>query len=94
MSFVPDFRERMQQWKEDQGLNDCKVSLKLYILLPKNCFCPPSLHEADQAIAREGHPKSFSASRAGCVSREYKNTVYSIDKDQENKVEILTLCNR
>lgn len=55
---------------------------KLYILVPKSCYCPPSITEADPRLKVAGVTPSFVANRAGNQSREYKNTVYCFEADK------------
>ncbi|KAL5012901.1 hypothetical protein ScPMuIL_011452 [Solemya velum] len=58
-------------------------SPKLHILVPRSCYCYPSLNDADSRITIAGTPEPISASRAGTIKRLYKNTIYKIEGKTE-----------
>lgn len=73
----------MESWKKDIDTTRKSVVVpKLYILVPKSCYCPPSITEADPRLKVAGVTPSFVANRAGNQSREYKNTVYCFEADK------------
>lgn len=73
----------MESWKKDiDTTRKCVVVPKLYILIPKSCYCPPSITAADPQLKVAGVTPSFVANRAGNQRREYKNTVYCFEADK------------
>lgn len=80
---IPGLQSRMESWKKTpETERKCVVIPKLYILIPKSCYCPPSITAADPKIKVAGVTPSFVANRAGNQRREYKNTVYRVEADK------------
>lgn len=80
---IPGLQSRMESWKKDiDTTRKCVVVPKLYILIPKSCYCPPSITAADPQLKVAGVTPSFVANRAGNQRREYKNTVYCFESDK------------
>lgn len=80
---IPGLQSRMDSWKK--GIDTTRKSVvvpKLYILIPKSCYCPPSITAADPQLKVAGVTPSFVANRAGNQRREYKNTVYCFEADK------------
>ena len=82
--YFAGLRERVAESKWWDEKNP-KIANQLYILIPKSCFCPPSLSKADANITHEGNLKPFKANRAGNMEREYRNNVYKV-KDKDGNV--------
>lgn len=79
---IPGLQSRMESWKKDiDTTRKCVVVPKLYILIPKSCYCPPSITAADPQLKVAGVTPSFVANRAGNQRREYKNTVYCFEAE-------------
>jgi len=79
---IPGLQSRIESWKPSiQNTKRYKVIPKLYILVPKSCYCPPSITAADPRLKVAGVTPSFVANRAGNQRREYKNTMYCFEAD-------------
>lgn len=91
-------QSRIESWTQTKDLTKkCKIIPKLYILVPKSCYCPPSLTTADPQLRVAGVTPSFVANRAGNQRREYKNTVYCFEADgtvSQNLSMIVTYFNK
>ena len=51
---------------------------RLFIVLPKNCFCYDSFDKVDSRITRIENTKPLQIDRAGVSRRIYKNTIYKV----------------
>lgn len=82
ISNLTGLQSRIESWKPSiQNTKRYKVIPKLYILVPKSCYCPPSITAADPRLKVAGVTPSFIANRAGNQRREYKNTMYCFEAD-------------
>ena len=65
--------------KIDGGhFRDKVAANKLYIVLPKNCYCYESFDKMDPRITMIDSTQPLHISRAGVARRVYKNTIYQI----------------
>lgn len=91
-------QSRIESWTQTKDLTKkYKIIPKLYVLVPKSCYCPPSLTTADPQLRVAGVTPSFVANRAGNQRREYKNTVYCFEADgtvSQNLSMIVTYLNK
>ena len=82
ISNLTGLQARIWSWEPSiQTTKRHKVIPKLYILVPKSCYCPPSITAADPRLKVAGVTPSFVANRAGNQLREYKNTMYCFEAD-------------
>ena len=56
---------------------------KLFIVLPKNCYCYESFDRMDPRITCIDNTKPLHISRAGVARRVYKNTIYKISTTEK-----------
>ena len=57
---------------------------KMVIILPKDCYCPLSLSDADKSLTPEGKLE-VPITKAGNIGRSFTSPVYSImDQDTRN----------
>ena len=54
---------------------------KFIIIIPEDCYCSDSLHDADEEIIFHADIE-YRATRAGIIDRSYKSCMYKI-KDKE-----------
>jgi len=52
---------------------------KLFILIPKTCFMPDKIEEADPRVKRVGNLVDYQVDRGGIFKRSYKHTVHRIE---------------
>ena len=61
---------------------------RVFILLPKNCFFPDKVSDADSRIKIAGPLPALKISRGGIYERSYKHTVYRIEMPNRDATEV------
>ena len=62
----------------------------MVIILPKDCYCPPKLSDADKCLNPERNVQ-VSVTIAGNIERKFMSPVYSIRDRDTKKVILLSL---
>ena len=75
-------KQRIDSWCRNPGCLDTRMPRKLYILVPKSCFCPALLESKDNSIKHAGHLQEVQITSAGSVDRVYKSSVWTLKKNQ------------
>ena len=71
-----------EQIGNSEEYRDKIKSKKLYILVPKDCYAFPKIHDADSRVTADGNLEPYETYRAGTM-RVYKHTVHRIQYTDE-----------
>ena len=69
-------------WFRDIVADNPKTT-RLFIVLPKNCYCYDSFDKVDKRIIRIDSTKPLEIDRAGVARRVYKNTIYKVSAQRQ-----------
>ena len=67
-------------WQMDHQKRN--MALRIFIIITETCYCPPKMSEWDNAIEDGVSWTEFSATRGGCIKRDYKSTIHKLTKDE------------